>query len=950
MKNQIIKKMMAYLLVGAMVISTPITASATELENAYSPTDDDVNYGTGSGTGTSTSTNTAAVDIELPEEIDKQLPHIVGIALDKTSLEFSEIGDSAFLQARALFDDYDAADEEMQWITKDEKEKIEANIHWYSDDFSVASIGTVKNADGSDVMVEDENNNEAMAKGKVGPKAEIKAVGEGTTKVYAWIEADGKQYVNAPQRPTPGDFIATATVTVKGKSVTDIKFETEVPWVIKRQYDLTKYTTIILGEFEKSIKEYGGSVVYTITGYEKKSSDASKIKAKATVTDAGILKVKAGDPGEKIKFAITTESGFSKEFEITLDQPNPTKRITVIGDSKRTLDMGSTSGYNDGKKRVEAVVSVNVEAISEGKTTDDLIWTSNKKTIADVKVVDPEKYAKDKDEDAEGDGSSAVIYTTGNVGTAKITVKSTNGKSASFTVTVNATPEKMEVDTVKTYTGKAATIPVTLFGENGLKLPQGKTKLTFNFIDPEEADVVKTDVVNAKDAKKYASVNKNKGVITPKNILSQDGTTKDQVILRIGVDALLGKKTSPDFKGRGSTDITIIQSDLTGLEIVPMEKGKGTDTNNKSGWHPIADITSASWTSKASKLTLSKVYVGNTYRFDPKCTGKDDQLDSIVWTSTGKGIQSSLEGNNYRSEITNSSKATIKASYIVLENTSKGSKAVKKTKTITLKPIQMAQSLVIDKPVQVVNMKQGKAATVTVKVKALNPKTAKDKIQWKVLTAGPVLDANDQPQAIKVGEGDSAKVVTAQLSNKNEYTSVNNEVVDKDGKVYVDKTPWNDAKNKSIKITIPAGTENGSVIKIGAYAQGGAVAYAYIYVTKPTAAVEATVGTPAKTAAKGKNTYDLQLGKTASIIAKIKETKTSEAQEIALPAWTVGDTASYTSEYVTYTLDKKSALVVSVDKNGKITPKKIGKATITIKSASGKKSTKVTINVIAPTK
>ncbi|MFG6369884.1 MAG: hypothetical protein K1W16_15990 [Lachnospiraceae bacterium] len=38
MKNRVIKKIMAYLLVGAMVITTPMTASASEsvLQKAYS--------------------------------------------------------------------------------------------------------------------------------------------------------------------------------------------------------------------------------------------------------------------------------------------------------------------------------------------------------------------------------------------------------------------------------------------------------------------------------------------------------------------------------------------------------------------------------------------------------------------------------------------------------------------------------------------------------------------------------------------------------------------------------------------------------------------------------------------------------------------------------------------------------------------------------------------------
>ena len=42
MKVKVIKKLMAYLLVGAMVISTPITASATEasIADVYTSTDD----------------------------------------------------------------------------------------------------------------------------------------------------------------------------------------------------------------------------------------------------------------------------------------------------------------------------------------------------------------------------------------------------------------------------------------------------------------------------------------------------------------------------------------------------------------------------------------------------------------------------------------------------------------------------------------------------------------------------------------------------------------------------------------------------------------------------------------------------------------------------------------------------------------------------------------------
>ena len=54
MKIRVIKKMMAYLLVGAMVLSTPMTASATEpsIADVYTDTDDGDGSGTLSGSGT----------------------------------------------------------------------------------------------------------------------------------------------------------------------------------------------------------------------------------------------------------------------------------------------------------------------------------------------------------------------------------------------------------------------------------------------------------------------------------------------------------------------------------------------------------------------------------------------------------------------------------------------------------------------------------------------------------------------------------------------------------------------------------------------------------------------------------------------------------------------------------------------------------------------------------
>ncbi len=276
-------------------------------------------------------------------------------------------------------------------------------------------------------------------------------------------------------------------------------------------------------------------------------------------------------------------------------------------------------------------------------------------------------------------------------------------------------------------------------------------------------------------------------------------------------------------------------------------------------------------------------------------------------------------------------------------------------KTITIKPIQMAQSLVLDKPVQVVstgvnretqdNSGLLKDTKVTIKVKALNPKNSKDKIQWKVLTADDTNTDDKTPRK----PIDGVKVTSA---IRNGYTSVDNKVVDTNGNEVPSASASYDAKNKSLKITIPKGTKAGSVIKVGAYAQGGAVAYGYIYIVKPTAKISSVEvsadATPTqKNGRSVKNNWDLKLDKYANISAKLTITGATTEVENLGAKWTIGDTSAYEHEYLTYTLDKKSALIVRVDKNGKITPIKPGKATITIKTASGKKSAKVIINVVS---
>lgn len=160
-----------------------------------------------------------------------------------------------------------------------------------------------------------------------------------------------------------------------------------------------------------------------------------------------------------------------------------------------------------------------------------------------------------------------------------------------------------------------------------------------------------------------------------------------------------------------------------------------------------------------------------------------------------------MDGVDYKSELTGSTNATVKATYYELLRGSKTS-AKKKMKTITIKPIQMAQSLILDKPVQVVSTgfdkKSGdnsallKDAKVTIKVKALNPKNSKDKIQWKVLTADDT-NTDKTPKTPISG----IKVTSA---IKNGYTSVDNKIVDTNGNEVPSAAASYDAKISLLRL------------------------------------------------------------------------------------------------------------------------------------------------------
>ena len=855
MKNQIIKKIMAYLLVGAMVITTPMTASAAGLADAYDTgTGSDEDKSSNTDTNTDTNTNTGGIKPgEIPPVVEEFNINIFGIALDKETLDF-DLGDeeqSNTLQARVLFDGYDPSNEDMQWaVSAEEKAKIEKNIHWYS-----------SNPDVAEVRIIDENDN---------TKAMVIAKGDGEAKITAWIEADGIAYNNSNE-PTPGDYKATAIVTVT-EHATGVSFNYgETPFVAKRQYDLNDYTYLSFknGSELVPIKNCQESVTFSNMKINNKTT-------KATLKD-GILKITKSLEGDIITFNMVTEGGLKAEGKITIAKENPVTKLT-FANNKMAIDMGTDEAV-DGVVSKESNTLTVEKKDANAVTTDLFTWTESSKG----KVIN-----------VTGNGDKATI-TAVSVGSSTVTVKASSGKSAKLKVTVTATPSDVKIEAPDmsesgyvTYTGKPTTMTAVLYGKNGIKIPQGKTKLAWTVND-----------------KSYAKVS-SKGIVTPANILyaknSKGKLDKKNLVEGLSVTS----KVSVSVKGTSINDDYDLKIDQSNVESFGIDK------------YNLAD------TSKISKVSLVKnkatlkddIFVGQSYNFVALATGKDpagnivDFSNATAWTVSGKGINSKVNEATLQTKITSKVKATVKASYITIsKNVRSGAYSAKKnTATITISPIQMANTLTLNKNAVVVNPKKGNNK-VTLNVKALAPKGATDKIMWKVMSRDAV----------------TGTAINGLLAPNADLENQHGAGIRRD------------AKNKKLTVTIPGTAPVGSVIKVGAYAEGGAVAYAYIYVTDKTTKVVTGLES-----VKPKNTISLKAGETAQLTPKLVTANGEKA--VGESKWSQGNTIAYDTEPVSYILDKKSAQYVKVDANGKIVALQKGTAKVTIKTISGK-SAKVTIKI-----
>lgn len=883
MKNRIIKKIMAYLLVGAMVITTPMTASATEggFQEAFNSDKDGNKKQTNTNTNTSTNTSGVPEETEIPEVIKKHDFNILGIAFDKETLDL-EAGEKDTLHVRVLLDDYDANDEELSWdsLSAEDRNAIESQIHWVSLDHSVATARV------------------AARDGGKSTDGIIEGIDNGQTKVIAWIEADGLAYSNAPNMPTDNDLKAEATVTVRGGDFFAISFDKGIENFAnqKRTYDLRKYTNLTYKKGAKTADETNEKIYYSIT-------PVNGTTAKAKCTEDGLFTISkaatAASTNEAFSVTAVTESGLVANGTIKLSK-SPVAAIYTC-ESYVGLDYA-----------IEDTKETKLTITNEKETTDDFEWKVKSNKIVDVK---PSR-----------DGRSATVIAKG-VGTTDITVKSSSdAKVKVIKVFVNATPDSVtfSADGGTTYTGKPMSTKAIVTGKD----EKGKEKVL-----PAEAFTYTwktTDTTNAA-IKKVGKLNEAK--ITPKTVLNKgDIPDNEEVSFNYtctltyksyswnGTKVITTSNKNINKQKDGSGKITIKQSnvaDITVQETVLASKVAGIDPQTTEIIGRLPN----------TKSETRKTYVGKDYRYAAEAYIVDglktvlstdkDLNNSISWSISGKAA--TIDDNGNLTPVAGG-KANITASYISLKYKNNKATAQVKKKIVPIQIVQNATAIGFQKPVVVVNPNTTRATQVSFKISNVTPKKATYNVtSWKVI-------------AVNETGTDITKNITEDGYKKN-APGITIDAKDKNGNF-----------RKDAKITIPSNTKAKTVIKVAAYTDGGVMATGYIYVTEKTKKVGAdtiTVNMEDTTKTITPIITDSN-NQSHSTVAWIEGKKVNDEVDLdkAKPV-------SYEYEPVTYSLDKTAAKYIRVTRDGRIIPLQVTKASgvkVTIKTLSGK-SGKVTVVV-----
>lgn len=687
MKGNFIKKLTAYALTAAMVMSTPMTAFASEFADNFwyadGSDDEGGNHkedGGPSGTGTVTSTNTTS----LAEWADQ----IKGIAIDHPSvvLDLTNGKNQEKLTAKILGED----GKELN-LTPEAKKAICSRIEWSTSNYSVVRPKVV-NAQGRE-------------------NCWITGYKGGFATITAGINLSG-----ATGKDKEYDYVAKCRVMVK-KAADDFTWNiatTGDSLYAGHTYDLQDYITFIPAD-----------------AYEKATFKVENLNSKFATFDEenGILsiveakKLKAKDE-HKVKITATLANGKSHEVEVTLAHGNPVKSLNFKSEkSKAKYDIGEKKYNKTTYEKLSAVaikessptlkVTIAGETKNSTTTTDDLAWTSSDSRIVRVRTADG-KNAENVKTDIRNKNSNRpegladdsplneVIFEGMSVGKADITVKATNGKKATFKVTVTAnlmTITDVYVSDAKnstTYSGKTTQLVMT-------RVPaENKDKITVKVVDRNAKKIVKAKAGVTPTVTPIVDLSKSKLTLADDNSYT---VAKNNVTVEYKVKE--GKKTVK--KSEPVNAFTIKQSDTKIKDDAVSGFGS---TNLKA--------------TKTVNVNSNRSFVCNVLPAGPDHWNPGEE--AVSWVSS-KDTVATVENGKIKVIGDGSAKITVSSVWL---DPAKNNKATTAKATFTVKSTPKCEQIELKS--NTVTVKKGKKATVQIKQQL--PKKAADKVSWYYIKTG----------------------------------------------------------------------------------------------------------------------------------------------------------------------------------------------------------------------
>lgn len=333
MKGKFIKKLVAYALTAAMVVSTPMTAFASEFADNFWISDGvDENDPSSSGTGTvsASDTNTTV--------LNENSANIKGIKIKPASLVMN-VGETHQLEAEILY--------EKEPEAKD-KEIIESQLKWRSGNLSIVTVGARK---GSMTV------------------CPVTARKNGFTAVTAGLDLNNDGV---------DEIIARVNVMVK-RNITDVEWKdlTNEGFYAGHTYDLHEYVLVNGTDSDAS-----DNIAFVI-----KDADPKK---EASVNGDGILTVsksfKAADKEITVAAQVADETGkiiIDKETKLKISKGTP---ITKLAASNSKAEVN----FSKAGKLVDPVADISV-TMTPATNTDDITWTSSDEKIVKVAEKTDEK-------------------------------------------------------------------------------------------------------------------------------------------------------------------------------------------------------------------------------------------------------------------------------------------------------------------------------------------------------------------------------------------------------------------------------------------------------------------------------------------------------------------------------------------------------------------------------